>query len=98
MWRRSASAGVSNLAPLVDACEAGRDLGAILAIACQTLEDVLPATAAAAYTLSEDAASFNRVCGDGPDQLPGGRRRRTLAGAGRRCTCRSSAPAECWAA
>ena len=70
MWRRSTPAGVAELTPLVDACEAGRDLGAILAIACQTLEDVLPATAAAAYTLSEDAASFNRVCGDGPDQLP----------------------------
>jgi diguanylate cyclase (GGDEF)-like protein len=70
MWRKRASAGTTDLAPLVEACEAGRDLGAILAIACQTLEDALPATAASAYTLSEDAAWFDRVCGDGPDQLP----------------------------
>jgi diguanylate cyclase (GGDEF)-like protein len=68
MWRRARPA--AGLSELVEACEAGRDLPAILGIACAAVVDALGAAGAAAYTLSDDAAALVRVCGDGPDTLP----------------------------
>src|SRR5438067_2518886 len=67
MWRRRRPP--ADLRQLVEACEAGRDLNAILATACDALQAALGASGSAAYTLSEDGAWLDRVCGDGPDQL-----------------------------
>ncbi|MGN6380365.1 MAG: diguanylate cyclase [Gaiellales bacterium] len=58
------------MAELVEACEAGRDLPAILAIACRAVADQLEAPRVAAYTLSEDGAALVLACGAGPEQLP----------------------------
>src|SRR5437764_165794 len=70
MWR-SRRPPPAGLAELVSACEAGRDLRAILEIAARAVEAALGAKAAAAYTLSDDAAALVLVCGAGPGQLPG---------------------------
>lgn len=69
MWRRTRTPG-DGLTELVAACEAGRDLPAILEIATRGVAAAVAAESAAAYTISEDGAAMVRVCGDGPDQLP----------------------------
>jgi len=59
----------SGLERLVQACEAGRDLPAILGIACRAVAEELGSENVAAYALSEDGAALVLACGDGPDQL-----------------------------
>jgi diguanylate cyclase (GGDEF)-like protein len=59
----------SGLERLVQACEAGRDLPAILGIACRAVAEQLGSENVAAYALSEDGAALVLACGDGPDQL-----------------------------
>jgi diguanylate cyclase (GGDEF)-like protein len=67
MWRRRSRD--RGLAELVRACEAGRDLPAILAIACDAVAEELDSTGVSAYTLSEDGAELVLACGSGPERL-----------------------------
>ena len=81
----------SGLEQLVQACEAGRDLPAILAIACAAVGVDLGSPRVAAYTLSEDGAALVLACGEGPQQLAAAHayrafpdRRRPVSAAGQR--------------
>ncbi len=67
--RRSRTSSPALLTELVAACEAGRDLPAILDIACRAVAESLGSDRVAAYTVSADGAAFERVCGSGDDQL-----------------------------
>jgi diguanylate cyclase (GGDEF)-like protein len=57
------------LARLIAACEAGRDVPAVLSAACDAVAAALGAATVGAYTATEDGAELSRVSGEGPDTL-----------------------------
>ncbi len=68
MWRRRPPATTPADA-LVEACESGLDLPAVMAAACAAVSGTLSGAATAAYVLTDDGANLRRVAGDGPDEL-----------------------------
>ncbi len=68
MWRRARRAA-SPVDTLVEACENGLDLPAVMAAACSAVSAMLSGVATAAYVLTDDGVHLRRVAGEGPDEL-----------------------------
>ena len=68
MWRRQRSA-TTPVDALVEACENGLDLPAVMAAACAAVSMTLSGAVAEAYVLTEDGANLRLVSGEGPDEL-----------------------------
>src|ERR1700689_1178246 len=68
MWRRQRHS-TTPVDALVEACENGLDLPAVMAAACSAVSVTLGGVATAAYVLTEDGANLRLVAGEGPDEL-----------------------------
>jgi diguanylate cyclase (GGDEF)-like protein len=68
MWRRHRRSTAPADA-LVEACENGLDLPAVMAAACSAVSMSLSGAVTEAYVLTEDGTNLRLVAGEGPDEL-----------------------------
>jgi diguanylate cyclase (GGDEF)-like protein len=68
MWRRKRQT-TTPVDALVEACENGLDLPAVMAAACAAVSASLSGAATAAYVLTDDGANLRLVAGEGVDEL-----------------------------
>jgi diguanylate cyclase (GGDEF)-like protein len=68
MWRRQKQSATP-VDALVEACESGLDLPAVMAAVCKAVSESLSGVATAAYVLSADGANLRLAAGEGADEL-----------------------------
>ncbi|HXD70946.1 MAG TPA: GGDEF domain-containing protein, partial [Gaiellales bacterium] len=68
MWRRQKQS-TSPVDALVEACENGLDLPAVMAAVCKAVSESLSGVATAAYVLTDDGANLRLAAGEGADEL-----------------------------
>jgi diguanylate cyclase (GGDEF)-like protein len=68
MWRRPRHPA-RPVDALVEACESGLDLPAVMAAVCTAVSESLSGVATAAYVLTDDGANLRLAAGEGADEL-----------------------------